>query len=151
MARRSARNGRASRASATWPARTRDRATAIFRSSSRWAWAFRTWRSASRSSRARARPAPAAAFPTRSASRHACTNEFEFGGTLMKAKLIDVTGARAAPLDLWEPVIVTREEIAAEAARLADLPRPANGRRETMLVHPQATAPGLGLAPGIRV
>src|SRR5215470_12966360 len=69
----------------------------------------------------------------------------------MQAKLIDISGQAAAPLDLWEPVIVTREEIAREAERLADLPRPANGRRESLFVHPRATAPGLGLAPGIRV
>lgn len=70
---------------------------------------------------------------------------------MTNVKMIDVTGAAAAPLDLWEPVTVTREQIAAEAGRLADLPRPANGRRETMFVHPRATAPGLGFAPGIRV
>ena len=70
---------------------------------------------------------------------------------MTQAKLIDISGASAAPLDLWEPVIVTREEIAREAERLADLPRPANGRRESLFVHPRATAPGLGFAPGIRV
>src|SRR5438105_1091786 len=70
---------------------------------------------------------------------------------MTQAKLIDISGAPAAPLDLWEPVIVTREEIAREAERLADLPRPANGRRESLFVHPRASAPGLGLAPGIRV
>jgi gentisate 1,2-dioxygenase len=70
---------------------------------------------------------------------------------MTQAKLIDISGASAAPLDLWEPIIVTREEIAREAERLADLPRPANGRRESLFVHPRATAPGLGFAPGIRV
>ena len=38
-----------------------------------------------------------------------------------------------------------------ERDRLASLPRPANGRREAMLIHPRAAAPGKGLAPGIRV
>jgi len=66
--------------------------------------------------------------------------------------LRDVSGAAAAPsLDFWEPVIITGEQISAEAERLASLPRPANGRRETMFIHPRATAPGNGFTPGIRV
>ena len=70
---------------------------------------------------------------------------------MTQAILRDVSGAAAAPsLDLWEPVIITGEQIAAEAERLASLPRPANGRRETMFIHPRATAPGNGLTPGIR-
>src|SRR5262245_10854294 len=68
-----------------------------------------------------------------------------------KAKFIDVSGATPQPLDLWEPIIVSKEEIDREVERLADILRPANGRRETMLVHPKATAPGLGFAPSIRV
>jgi gentisate 1,2-dioxygenase len=35
--------------------------------------------------------------------------------------------------------------------RLAGLPFPANGRRSSLIVHPNAQPPGLGLAPGIRV
>src|SRR5262249_55697938 len=53
--------------------------------------------------------------------------------------------------DLWEPVIITSEQISAEIERLASLPRPANGRRESLCIHPRATAPGNGLTPGIRV
>jgi gentisate 1,2-dioxygenase len=41
--------------------------------------------------------------------------------------------------------------MAAEAARLAELPLPASGRREALIVHPRSSEPGLGLAPGIRV
>ena len=64
----------------------------------------------------------------------------------------DVSGAPAPQLGgLWEPLIIPREEIEAEILRLASVRRPANGRRESLFVHPQATAPGLGLAPGIRV
>jgi gentisate 1,2-dioxygenase len=64
----------------------------------------------------------------------------------------DISGLAApAALDLWEPVIITGEHISEEAERLASLPRPANGRRESTFVHPRATAPGNGLAPGIRV
>ena len=72
--------------------------------------------------------------------------------TSSSAILRDVSGAVApASLDLWEPVIITGEQISTEVDRLASLARPANGRRETMLIHPRATAPGNGLAPGIRV
>lgn len=65
--------------------------------------------------------------------------------------IINVSGAPAPEFDMWEPVIFTAEEIDAEIGRLASISRPANGRRESLLVHPRATAPGLGLAPGIRV
>jgi gentisate 1,2-dioxygenase len=71
---------------------------------------------------------------------------------MTQAIIRDISGALApAALDLWEPVIITGEQIAAEAQRLASLSRPANGRREAMFVHPRASAPGNGLAPGIRV
>lgn len=65
---------------------------------------------------------------------------------------VDVTD-RAAPasLDFWDPVLITRAEIDAEVDRLSQAPRPKNGRRESLIVHPKATAPGNGLAPGIRV
>lgn len=54
-------------------------------------------------------------------------------------------------LDLWPALIIRKAEIDAEIARLAALPIPANGRRSSLIVHPRATEPGLGLAPGIRV
>jgi gentisate 1,2-dioxygenase len=53
--------------------------------------------------------------------------------------------------EYWEPIIVRREAIEAEYQRLAELPLPDGGRRQSLLVHPRATEPGLGLAPGIRV
>jgi len=73
--------------------------------------------------------------------------------------LIDRTGssiAACAPAHLkpaadWPPVIVSREMIEAEVARLADLPRPANGRRQALVVHPSAPTPGRGLTPGVQV
>jgi len=73
--------------------------------------------------------------------------------------LVDRTGtpiAGCAPSQLkpahdWPPVIVTRETIDREVERLADLPRPANGRRQTLLVHPNAPTPGRGLTPGVQV
>jgi gentisate 1,2-dioxygenase len=71
---------------------------------------------------------------------------------MTQAIIRDISGAAAPPaLDLWEPVIITGEQISAEAERLASLPRPANGRREATFIHPRASAPGNGLAPGIRV
>src|SRR5581483_3964235 len=53
--------------------------------------------------------------------------------------------------EFWSPVVIPREEIDREVERLADIVRPANGRRESLIVHPQSDEPGLGLAPGIRV
>lgn len=69
----------------------------------------------------------------------------------VKAKFVDQTGAAAPKLDLWPAVVIPREDIEAEVARLASLPAPANGRRSSLVVHPRAEAPGLGLLPGIRV
>jgi gentisate 1,2-dioxygenase len=55
------------------------------------------------------------------------------------------------PRDFWQPVIFTAEEIDAEVERLAVQPAPADGRRESIFVHPRSTEPGIGLLPGIRV
>ena len=54
-------------------------------------------------------------------------------------------------VERWPALIVTREEIDAEIERLASQARPADGLRRSLVVHPRATRPGLGLAPGIRV
>jgi gentisate 1,2-dioxygenase len=51
----------------------------------------------------------------------------------------------------WEPVVFAKEEIDAEVERLASLALPADGRRQSLFVHPRSTEPGLGLLPGIRV
>jgi gentisate 1,2-dioxygenase len=64
---------------------------------------------------------------------------------------IDATDqAYSAPV-LWEPLVVTKEQIDAEIDRLAALPQPDNGRRRSYIIHPSATSPGLGLAAGITV
>lgn len=55
------------------------------------------------------------------------------------------------PKDLWPSIVITKEQIDAEAQRLADLPAPEFGRRRSLIVHPRSSDPGLGLAPGIRV
>ena len=67
-----------------------------------------------------------------------------------KIKLLDRTGQSVEQeRNLWPALVITKEEIDTEIERLADLPIPANGRRQSLFVHPRATAPGLGLAPGI--
>lgn len=67
------------------------------------------------------------------------------------AKFVDKTGAPAPKLELWPPVVIPKARIEAEVERLADLPAPADGRRSSLIVHPHAQAPGLGLAPGVQV
>ena len=51
----------------------------------------------------------------------------------------------------WAPVLISKEQIEAEVERLASMPRPANGRRASLIVHPAAAANSPGLAPGIQV
>ena len=53
--------------------------------------------------------------------------------------------------DYWAPIVIRKEQIDAEIERLASLRRPANGRREALIVHPNAPAHAPGLAPGIEV
>ena len=62
----------------------------------------------------------------------------------------DRSGTTPAALDLWAPIVITKEQIDAEIARLADLPAPANGRRRSVIVHPSNKL-SEGLAPGIQV
>ncbi|MGV7123149.1 cupin domain-containing protein [Sphingopyxis sp. 550A] len=50
----------------------------------------------------------------------------------------------------WEPIVITKEEIDAEVARLAAIPRPENGRRRSYFVHP-LNKKSRGLAPSIEV
>ena len=67
-------------------------------------------------------------------------------------QFVDRTGASLArEADFWPALVVTKEQIEAEAERLADLSQPENGRRTSLIVHPKSSDPGLGLAPGIRV
>jgi gentisate 1,2-dioxygenase len=63
---------------------------------------------------------------------------------------VDQSGSQPAKLDLWRPVIVRKAQIDAEIARLAAMPRPANGRRRSLIHHPRAEH-GRGLTPGIQV
>ena len=63
---------------------------------------------------------------------------------------VDQSGAPAPKHQPQEPVIIAREDIEAEVARLAGLPPPANGRRISLIVNP-ASGAGNGLAPGTSV
>jgi len=65
-------------------------------------------------------------------------------------RFVDQTAKSPDPLALWPSVVIPKEAIDAEIARLADLPKPANGRRRALIVHPSNLA-GSGLAPGIQV
>ena len=69
----------------------------------------------------------------------------------MHGRFIEATGVAPRENQLWPPIIVTREEIDSEVARLAALPTPADGRREALIVHPLADAATPGMAPGIQV
>jgi hypothetical protein len=62
---------------------------------------------------------------------------------------VDRTGAQPETPELWRPVIITKASIDTEVRRLASLPKPPNGRRRALIVHPQGSEHGL--APGIQV
>ena len=70
-----------------------------------------------------------------------------------KAVFLDRTGYKTPKIDLWEPVVIPKEDIDREVGRLADLDRPENGRRQSIVAHPdwQKLGVGPGLQPGIRV
>jgi len=78
-------------------------------------------------------------------------NEFKKDFREMQGRFSDRSGQRAQDENLyWAPIVVTRREIDAETERLASLPRPANGRRESLIVHPLAEANSPGFAPASR-
>jgi gentisate 1,2-dioxygenase len=61
------------------------------------------------------------------------------------------TGVPAEENLPWAPVIVSNEAIEEEIQKLVQLPRPADGRRESLIVHPRALSYAPGLQPGIQV
>ncbi len=63
---------------------------------------------------------------------------------------VDATGPIPEKDAPWEPIVISKEAIDAEIARLAALPRPANGRRRSYFRHPMNQR-SHGLAPGIEV
>jgi len=79
-------------------------------------------------------------------------NEFNKDFQDMQGRFSDRSGHRARDENVyWTPIVVVKREIDAETERLASLPRPANGRRESLIVHPLAEANAPGFAPGIQV
>ncbi|SNS82674.1 hypothetical protein [Rhodococcoides kyotonense] len=64
-------------------------------------------------------------------------------------RLSDVSGADFDLPTPFAPIKVSRNEIDEIIARLADGPRPVNGRRAALLIHPESTLQGF--APGIDV
>lgn len=71
----------------------------------------------------------------------------------IRASFVDWVDAHYPTIEegAWPPVVVRASEIAEQVERLSSLPRPADGRRSTWIVHPRSTGIGPGLAPGIRV
>lgn len=71
----------------------------------------------------------------------------------LTAQFLDRSGTPAAKIDdgIWPPLVIPRAQIEAEIERLCAIEPPPDGRRSSMIVHPLAESPGLGLAPGIRV
>ncbi|HET7763870.1 MAG TPA: AraC family ligand binding domain-containing protein [Burkholderiales bacterium] len=79
-------------------------------------------------------------------------NDFKKDFQDLRGRFVDRAGHGARDENVyWPPIVVTRREINAEVERLASLPLPANGRRESLIVHPHAAANAPGLAPGIQV
>jgi len=78
-------------------------------------------------------------------------NDYRIGFDEASARFEDRSGVSPPVNRPWPPVIITREEIDAEIERLAALPQPANGRRQSVIVHSNAFGWAPGLAPGIQV
>ena len=68
-----------------------------------------------------------------------------------KIKLVDVSGASVREQAFWPTVVLPRAAIDAEIERLANLPRPINGRRAASINHPMNNGPVPAFAPGIDV
>jgi gentisate 1,2-dioxygenase len=70
----------------------------------------------------------------------------------LQGRFIDTSGkASLHENNPWPPIVVTKEEIDAEVARLASLPLPENGRRESLIAHPYAGERTPGMFPGCQV
>ncbi|MDH0686362.1 hypothetical protein [Achromobacter animicus] len=67
--------------------------------------------------------------------------------TELKYQFIDVSGAPPREQNKWRSIVVPKEAIDREIARLIDMPRPSNGRRASLVTHPQATSPRPWIRP----
>lgn len=66
-------------------------------------------------------------------------------------RFLDRSGTSPTASEMWDPLLVPKELLDKKIDELASAPVPDNGLRRADIVHPSATEPGLGLAPGIRV
>jgi gentisate 1,2-dioxygenase len=68
-------------------------------------------------------------------------------------RFVDAVGAAAQRIEdtIWPPLLIKKDTLQAEIDRLSAVSKPVDGRRRSLIVHPLATEPGLGLAPGIQV
>jgi gentisate 1,2-dioxygenase len=69
----------------------------------------------------------------------------------IKYRFVDISDAGPREQNKWCSIVVPKEAIDEEIARLSDIQRPDNGRRASLIVHPEATSPGLGFAPSTDV
>lgn len=78
-------------------------------------------------------------------------NDFRTDFTDTVGRFVDISGANYRQNDPWAPAIITKEQIDDEIERLASIPRPENGRRSSLIVHPRADLNTPGLAPTTQV
>jgi gentisate 1,2-dioxygenase len=79
-------------------------------------------------------------------------NDFRKDFPAMRGRFVDRSGHESGDENsYWTPIVVGKREIDAEVERLASLPAAANGRRESLIVHPLSEANAPGFAPGIQV
>ena len=78
-------------------------------------------------------------------------NELRMNFTPGRASFVDRSGASPETNTFWAPIVIPKEDIDTEIARLAALSPPADGRRQSLIVHPLANPATPGFAPGIRV
>jgi len=67
------------------------------------------------------------------------------------SNFIDICNDEPRPQEMWESLVIKKEDIDLEIERLLDVALPDNGRRASLIVHPSSVAPGQGLAPGTSV
>lgn len=67
------------------------------------------------------------------------------------AQFVQLRAERPRENDLWPASIMRKADIDAELSALTKGSAGDDGRRETLVVHPRATEPGRGLAPGMDV
>jgi gentisate 1,2-dioxygenase len=79
-------------------------------------------------------------------------SEFRKDFQRMNGRFVDRTGVSAQDANqYWPPIIMTKEEIDGEIERLASSALPANGKRESLIVHPLAESNAPSMTPGIQV